>query len=51
MFGEELRKSKIVSISPVTSATLRELGFNPAAEAKVYTMAGVVDAIVNADAH
>jgi uroporphyrinogen III methyltransferase / synthase len=49
MFGAELRRSKIVSISPVTSATLRELGFEPAAEAKVYTMAGVVDAIVKAD--
>ena len=51
LFGEALRKSKIVSISPVTSATLRELGFEPAAEAEVYTMAGVVDAIVNADVH
>jgi uroporphyrinogen III methyltransferase / synthase len=50
LFSNELRKAKIVSISPVTSATLRELGFDPAAEAKVYTMAGVVDAIVNADA-
>ena len=46
LFGEQLRKSKIVSISPVTSATLRELGFQPAAEAVSYTMSGVVDAIL-----
>jgi uroporphyrinogen III methyltransferase/synthase len=46
LFGDELRKSKIVSISPVTSATLRELGFEPAAEADVYTMGGIVDAIL-----
>jgi uroporphyrinogen III methyltransferase / synthase len=48
LFGEQLRKSKIVSISPVTSATLREMQIEPAAEAAVFTMAGVVDAILNA---
>ena len=36
---------KIASIGPVTSATLRELGFEPAAEAKEYTMAGVVESV------
>ncbi|HEY2880781.1 MAG TPA: uroporphyrinogen-III synthase [Pirellulales bacterium] len=46
MFGDDLRRTKIVSISPITSATLRELGFEPAAEAKVYTMDGVVEAIL-----
>jgi uroporphyrinogen III methyltransferase / synthase len=45
MFGESLRMTGLVSISPVTSATLRELGHQPAAEAKEYTMAGVVAAI------
>jgi uroporphyrinogen III methyltransferase / synthase len=50
MLGEDLRKTKIVSISPITSATLRELGFEPAAEAPVYTMGGVVDAIAAAEA-
>jgi uroporphyrinogen III methyltransferase/synthase len=45
LFGESLRKTKLVSISPVTSATLRELGFEPATEATHYTMAGVVAAI------
>jgi uroporphyrinogen III methyltransferase/synthase len=45
MFGDSLKKTKLVSISPITSATLRELGFEPGAEAKQYTMAGVVTAI------
>jgi uroporphyrinogen III methyltransferase/synthase len=45
LFGQELRKSKLASISPVTSATLRELGFEPAAEARQYTIAGLVEAI------
>lgn len=48
LFGEELRKTKLVSISPITSATLRELGFEPAAEATAYTMDGVVQAILRA---
>jgi uroporphyrinogen III methyltransferase/synthase len=36
----------VVSISPVTSATLRELGMPVAAEAEVYTVEGVVKALV-----
>jgi len=50
MFGEDLHKAKTVSISPVTSAALGELGFKPAAEAKLYTMDGVVEAILEAEA-
>lgn len=46
MFGSELHKSRLASISPVTSTTLRELGFEPSAEATQYTMPGVADAIV-----
>ncbi len=46
MFGEILRRSKLASISPVTSSTLRELGHEPAIEAKEYTIAGLVTAIV-----
>jgi uroporphyrinogen III methyltransferase / synthase len=49
LFGDELRKIKLVSISPITSSTLRELGFEPAAEAKEYTMEGVVEAIRSAE--
>lgn len=48
MFGPSLRCVRLASISPVTSATLRELGLEPAAEASQYTMEGVVDAIVRA---
>lgn len=48
LFGDSLRKTRLASISPVTSATLRELGLEPAAEATVYTMQGVCDAIVRA---
>lgn len=46
LFGEELKKTKLASISPITSATLRELGFEPAVEAREYTIEGVVQAIV-----
>jgi len=49
MFGQDLHKAKIASISPVTSSTLAELGFKPAAEARQYTMQGVVDAILDAE--
>jgi len=45
LFGEALRNTQLASISPITSATLRELGYAPAVEASTYTMAGVVDAI------
>jgi uroporphyrinogen III methyltransferase/synthase len=45
LFGPRLRKTRLASISPVTSATLRELGYEPAVEAKVFTMDGLVEAI------
>jgi uroporphyrinogen III methyltransferase/synthase len=45
LFGEQLRKARLASVSPVTSQTLRELGHPPAAEATEYTMAGLVAAI------
>ncbi len=48
LFGDDLHKSKLASISPVTSSTLRELGHEPAAEASEYTMNGIVAAIVEA---
>ncbi|MFZ5829636.1 MAG: uroporphyrinogen-III C-methyltransferase [Planctomycetota bacterium] len=46
LFGDALRKSRLVSISPLTSGAIRELGFEPAAEAAEYSMAGVVEAIL-----
>ena len=47
LFGKELRKARLASISPVTSQTLRESGHPPAAEAAEYTMAGLVAAIAD----
>jgi uroporphyrinogen III methyltransferase/synthase len=49
IFGQRLRTSKLASISPVTSATLAELGYPVAAEATPYTMGGVVEAICRAE--
>jgi uroporphyrinogen III methyltransferase / synthase len=49
LFGENLHRAKLASISPITSATLRESGYEPAAEADPYTMAGLVEAIVRQD--
>jgi len=45
LFGESLRQTKLASISPITSGTLRELGFEAAAEAAEYTIPGLVAAI------
>ncbi len=49
MFGDDLRRSRLASISPITSATLRELGFEPAVEASEYTMDGMAAAILSAE--
>jgi uroporphyrinogen III methyltransferase/synthase len=49
MFGPLLSRARLASISPITSATLRELGYEPAAEACEYTLDGLVDAIVGAE--
>ncbi|OYV80035.1 MAG: hypothetical protein B7Z73_19115, partial [Planctomycetia bacterium 21-64-5] len=49
MFGGDLRRTRLASISPVTSATLRELGFEPAAEAGVYTIDGLIEALLRCD--
>jgi uroporphyrinogen III methyltransferase / synthase len=46
VFGENLRRTKLASISPITSATLRELGFEPATEAREFTAAGLAEAIL-----
>ncbi len=45
LFGEDLRKTRLASISPLTSGVLRELGFEPAVEATEYTMEGLASAI------
>jgi uroporphyrinogen III methyltransferase/synthase len=46
LFGNELRRAKLASISPVTTATLDELGYQPSVEATDYTMPGLVEAIL-----
>ena len=48
MFGGDLKRARLASISPVTSGTLRELGYEPAAEATQYTMEGVAATILRA---
>jgi uroporphyrinogen III methyltransferase/synthase len=45
LFGRDLQKTRIASISPVTSSTLRELGVSVDAEAQQYTMEGLVEAL------
>ncbi len=45
MFGEELRKTQLASISPITSETLRELGYPPTVEANVHSMQALGEAI------
>lgn len=42
LFGESLRRCRIASISPITSKTLRELGFEPACEAQQHDLAGML---------
>ena len=46
MFDQALERTQLASISPITSHTLRELGHEPAVEAKDYTTDGLVEAIL-----
>lgn len=46
LFGETMRRTHLASISPITSAALRELGFSPTVEAEEYTLRGLVLAIL-----
>jgi uroporphyrinogen-III synthase len=45
---EALVGVRIASIGPVTSRTVRELGLEAAVEARVYTMEGLVEAVLGA---
>ena len=45
LFGESLRHARLASISPVTSATLRELSFSPDVEASPHDTIGLAEAI------
>jgi len=46
LYGEMLRAAKIASISPLTSATLRDLGYPPELEATPHTVDGLVDGLL-----
>lgn len=46
-FAGALSKSKLASLSPVTSQTLRDLGYKVTVEAHPYTMDALVEAICN----
>ncbi len=48
LYGELLRTAKLVSISPLTTATLRELGFEPHHEATPHTLEGMLQTLLDA---
>jgi uroporphyrinogen III methyltransferase/synthase len=48
LFGEKLKRTKIVSLSSLTSEALREAGFVPHVEAKQATMLALVEALSDA---
>jgi len=45
LLGDKLSRASLASISPLTSSTLKELGYPASAEAETYTMAGLVKTI------
>ena len=47
LFGDSLKKTRLASISSLTSGTLKNLGFFPSAEAEEATMSSLVHAIVS----
>ena len=49
LFGESLRNTRIASIGPATSQTLRELGWPQSAEAADFTLDGIVSAVLEAE--
>jgi uroporphyrinogen III methyltransferase/synthase len=49
LFGDALHNARLVAISPLTAETLSQLGHPAAAVAQVYTVAGIVDAILAAE--
>jgi uroporphyrinogen III methyltransferase/synthase len=48
LYGELLRSSALVSISPLTSATLKELGYEAAFEASPHTVDGMLETLLRA---
>jgi uroporphyrinogen III methyltransferase/synthase len=47
MFGPSLARAKLASISPITSQTLRELGYEPTVEASPHTTDALVSALLS----
>ncbi|MCC9605220.1 uroporphyrinogen-III C-methyltransferase [Blastopirellula sp. JC732] len=45
LLGDRAKETKFVSISPITSDALREVGVEPSVEATVYSMDGVLEAL------
>lgn len=43
LFGDSLRQTKIVSISPITTQTLHNLGFPPDLEAETASLQGIIE--------
>jgi uroporphyrinogen III methyltransferase/synthase len=50
LFGDDLRKTKLAAIRPLTASVLEVAGFNVASTARQYTTQGLIEAVVNADA-
>ncbi len=46
LYGDALGKARLASISPLTSAALRDLRYEPTVEASVYTIAGLAESII-----
>ena len=49
MFGEDLRRTRLAAISPLTAEVLAELGHPASAVAEIYTGDGLIDAILAAE--
>jgi uroporphyrinogen III methyltransferase/synthase len=49
LFGDDLRRARLASLSPLTTAALRELGYEPAAEASPHTVDGLIGAILRGE--
>ena len=45
-FQDLMQKTDIISIGPMTSETLREMGFEPSIEAEIHSVDGVIEAIL-----
>ncbi len=46
LYGDLLKSSRLVSISPLTSATLKEMGYEAALEASPHTVDGMMEALL-----